>query len=107
MERHFVRAGLGHGNRRWFRNLSYDYQLNGVEGLYEARVYPADWSGDWGAEPLASVTFTDQDHRQVTRANEATKLRHGNVSEYTEGEPINFRFTLTGDPAMRPAADSL
>ena len=40
-------------------NFSYDYILNGIVGTYEARAYPADWSGDWGADPLASVTFTD------------------------------------------------
>jgi hypothetical protein len=39
--------------------LLYDYQLNGVEGLYEGRVYPADWLGYWSETPIASVLFTD------------------------------------------------
>ena len=40
-------------------NLTYDYQLNGIAGLYEARAYPHLWSGNWSETPLASVTFTD------------------------------------------------
>src|SRR3990170_7872460 len=37
---------------------AYDYLPDGGEGSYEARAYSADWSGDWGEAPLASVTFT-------------------------------------------------
>ncbi|MBA2360366.1 MAG: hypothetical protein H0V79_05420, partial [Actinobacteria bacterium] len=40
-------------------NLTYDYQLNGIEGLYEARAYPANWFGDWYSQPVASVIFSD------------------------------------------------
>ena len=40
-------------------NLSYNYQLDGVLGLYTARVYPADWNGDWNQTPIAETTFTD------------------------------------------------
>jgi uncharacterized repeat protein (TIGR01451 family) len=40
-------------------NLAYSYQLDGVEGLYVVRAYPAPWSGDWTQTPLASVMFTD------------------------------------------------
>ena len=63
-------------------------------------MYPADWSGDWGAEPLVSVTFTDA-FKITAKSHEGQRSDGsygGNVSEYTEGEPINFRFTLTGDP---------
>jgi len=40
-------------------NLAYDYQLDGVAGIYEARVYPSDWSGDWSQALIASTTFAD------------------------------------------------
>ena len=57
---HLATPGWDTVNADELGNLSYPYQLNGVQGTYEARVYPAGWSGDWGAEPLlASVTFTD------------------------------------------------
>ena len=37
----------------------YQYILNGIEGLYEVRVYNSPWSGNLGETPVASVTFTD------------------------------------------------
>jgi len=40
-------------------SFAYFYQLDGILGTYEARAYPADWTGDWNETPLASVTFTD------------------------------------------------
>jgi hypothetical protein len=40
-------------------NLAYNYQLDGIGGTYEVRAYPSNWSGDWGADPIARVTFTD------------------------------------------------
>jgi hypothetical protein len=39
--------------------IGYSYQLNGIDGTYEVRAYPVDWTGDWAAAPLTSVTFTD------------------------------------------------
>jgi len=39
--------------------FAYLYKLNGIEGIYEVRVYPSPWSGDLGEVPLASTTFTD------------------------------------------------
>ncbi len=40
-------------------DFTYNYKLNGVEGLYEVRVYASPWSGDRTEIPLASTTFTD------------------------------------------------
>src|SRR5262245_13113391 len=40
-------------------NLSYDYQLDGVTGTYQARTYPATWNGDWTQAPVATLTFED------------------------------------------------
>ena len=39
--------------------LTYSYQLDGVQGTYEARAYPSTWTGDWTQPPVASVTFED------------------------------------------------
>ena len=33
------------------------YKLNGVEGLYEVRVYDSPWSGNLTDIPLAITTF--------------------------------------------------
>jgi hypothetical protein len=39
--------------------FTYLYELNGVDGTYEIRVYLAGWSGDLAETPLASTTFFD------------------------------------------------
>jgi hypothetical protein len=40
-------------------HLTHSYQLDDLQGVYVARVYPASWKGDWTQTPLASATFTD------------------------------------------------
>ncbi|MBA3366941.1 MAG: hypothetical protein H0U03_14370, partial [Actinobacteria bacterium] len=40
-------------------NLRYAYQLDGIDGLYEARAYSSTWAGNWSVTPVAAVTFTD------------------------------------------------
>jgi hypothetical protein len=40
-------------------HMVYSYKLDDVQGLYQARVYPATWGRDWTRTPPASVTFTD------------------------------------------------
>jgi hypothetical protein len=40
-------------------NFSYDYQLDTLDGDYEARAYPGTWSGDWSESPVATVNFSD------------------------------------------------
>jgi hypothetical protein len=37
----------------------YYYQLDGIVGNYEVRVYPSPWSGDRGEVPVASIIFSD------------------------------------------------
>jgi len=37
----------------------YPYILNGIDGLYEVRVYDSPWSGELSETPVAMVTFTD------------------------------------------------
>jgi hypothetical protein len=39
--------------------FTYSYILNGIDGSYVARAYPASWSGNWTQTPVASVTFLD------------------------------------------------
>jgi hypothetical protein len=39
--------------------FSYSYQLDGIAGTYELRVYLKPWSGDRAETPLARTTFTD------------------------------------------------
>jgi hypothetical protein len=39
--------------------FTYLYQLDGIIGTYQVRVYPAPWSGSLAETPLAATTFTD------------------------------------------------
>ncbi|HUS82702.1 MAG TPA: hypothetical protein VM013_05545, partial [Dehalococcoidia bacterium] len=39
--------------------FTYLYQLDGIPGLYEARVYASPWDGNLSTSPIASTTFTD------------------------------------------------
>ena len=41
--------------------FTYHYQLDGIPGIYEARVYPSPWSGNRSEVPVATVYFTDAD----------------------------------------------
>src|SRR6185295_1572846 len=40
-------------------SFTYLYQLDGIIGTYQVRVYPSPWSGNLGQVPLATTTFTD------------------------------------------------
>jgi hypothetical protein len=83
-------------------NLTYDYLLDGIEGLYTARAYPADWAGDWSEEPITSVTFTDaaipNSSSMVTWKTQPPGWIQGtlqaNNSDYAEGETVPFRLDL-------------
>ena len=94
-------------------NLVYNYQLNGVEGSYEARAYPVSWAGDWSETPVASVTFTDSPTKITASQHQGQQktlgilggYTSGNVTQYTEGEDINFRFTL--DATHGPASGQI
>ncbi|HUS82215.1 MAG TPA: hypothetical protein VM013_03025, partial [Dehalococcoidia bacterium] len=57
--------------------FTYLYQLDGILGLYEARVYPSPWDGNLSTSPIASTTFTD-----------------GNVKVFAA--PSGVTFTLIG-----------
>ena len=94
-------------------DLNYNYQLNGVEGTYEVRAYPENWSdpnnsdqwtGDWNnVAPLASATFTDaaipNSSSMVTWRTQPSGAwingtLNANNSDYKEGETIPFRIEL-------------
>ena len=101
-------------------NLSYSYQLDGVQGTYEARVYPSTWAGDWTQSPVASVNFEDHvaDLDQCTNGavgppiaaepcqgsntaaqNTFKNWENGNANgskaHWAEGEFISYRVTLS------------
>ena len=109
---HVATPGWGFATADWAGNLSYDYQLNGIVGDYEARAYPATWSGDWNETPIASVQFTDgpvpasvslRNWRTSSGGAWVTGTLNANNSDYKEGETVPFRLelgtlTLTGNP---------
>ena len=92
-------------------NLAYEYKLDGIAGVYEARVYPADWSGDWSQAWIASTTFTDS----VPAGNldqcanggvgnppvpcTGSAWQNGNLNQnqahYFEGDSVPYRLRLT------------
>lgn len=39
--------------------FTYNYQLDGIQGIYNVYVYPSSWTGDLSETPIASTTFTD------------------------------------------------
>ena len=91
-------------------HLVYDYQLNGVQGSYEARAYPAAWSGDWSETPVASATFTDAATGDLDQCANGplsapvqcagTAWQNGNLNatkaHYLEGDSIPYRLKFNG-----------
>ncbi len=48
--------------------FTYDYILNGIEGLYSVEVYPWPWGGPGSGEmPVATTTFTDSQEDYAPR----------------------------------------
>jgi hypothetical protein len=83
--------------------IAYNYALDGVFGIYEARVYPSSWSGNWDEAPLASVSFRDADVNLDQCANDEPGTPpcewqngdlNGNNSEYAEGDVVPFRLAI-------------
>ncbi|MHC1681257.1 MAG: hypothetical protein AB9860_08495 [Methanomassiliicoccales archaeon] len=91
--------------------LAYEYQLDGILGLYEVRAYSSPWSGDTGEIPLVSVTFTDAppsadiDQLKNGAASDPTSPGdwvNGNLNEqgahYVEGYSIPYRCVMENMP---------
>ena len=119
---HTATQGWGAATADATGNLSYDYQLNGVAGVYEARAYPANWSGEWSETPIASVTFTDAsanldqctnggvgDTPEPCKGSNGSEIDgfknwvNGNVNatkaHWREGEFLSYRDTISIDVA--------
>jgi LPXTG-motif cell wall-anchored protein len=81
--------------------ITYDYELDGIAGLYEARTYAHPFSGNWAQAPLASVKFTDALNVNLDQcANLTTPCTwqngslNQNNSAYAEGEVVPFRLAI-------------
>ena len=81
-------------------NLVYDYQLNGVQGSYEARVYPASWTGDWSETPVASATFTDASSGIIDQCRKYVRAPgvHPSEGAWVTGNAGRYEFALPGGP---------
>ncbi|MGD2144964.1 MAG: hypothetical protein PVF54_10845, partial [Anaerolineae bacterium] len=94
--------------------FTYAYQLNGILGTYEVRVYPSGWQGDLSVEPLASTTFTDKPSANIDQcASGAVKdlpdstqcitdsWQNGNLNanqaHYFEGDSVPYRTIMDGE----------
>ena len=82
-------------------NITYDYQLDGIAGLYEARTYAHPFSGNWAQAPLASVKFTDAltvNLDQCANLTTPCTWQNGNLNQnnsaYAEGEVVPFRLAI-------------
>ena len=85
-------------------SFTYLYKLNGMQGVYEVRVYLSPWSGNLAETPLASTTFTDSTVRHHQFRNGTTKATvdsgdewtTGNIgsanSDLVEGDSVNYRY---------------
>jgi len=89
----------------------YYYKLDGIEGLYEVRVYNSPWSGSLDQTPLAATTFIDPppkcnldqirngayddpwDPAEWVNGNAGAKNAH-----YVEGYSIGYRLRMTDLP---------
>jgi len=58
--------------------FTYLYRLDGIPGLYEARVYASPWDGIRSTSPIASTTFRD-----------------GNVKVFAAPDGVTFTLTAT------------
>ncbi len=82
-------------------NIVYDYQLDGIAGLYEARTYAHPFSGNWAQAPLSSVKFTDAltvNLDQCANLTTPCTWQNGNLNQnnsaYAEGEVVPFRLAI-------------
>src|SRR3990172_8890703 len=85
-------------------SFTYPYELDGVEGLYQVRVYQTPWSGYLNQNSLASTYFWDGKVQHQQFQNGATKAltqgdeewAKGNInqsnSDLTEGDSVAYRF---------------
>lgn len=83
--------------------FTYYYQLDGITGTYEVRVYNSPWSGDLDETPIATTTFTDCDIQFTQCLNDSdnneaadscywsTGAINANNSVYTEGDSVPQR----------------
>ena len=105
---HTATPGWGYATADGAGNLSYQYQLNGIEGAYEARAYPAGWTGDWSETPVAHTTFTDAVQIDWTQCANDTDNNdildncewisgglNSNKAIYTEGDAVAQRLLQT------------
>jgi hypothetical protein len=96
--------------------FAYLFQLDAMLGDYQARVYPAGWSGNLSQSPLASFSFTDgQESANLDQCADGTTLpldptacdtsstntwQNGNLNQgnsiYHEGDSIPYRMRLGG-----------
>ena len=94
-----------------YGKFTYYYQLDGIVGLYEVRVYDSPWPGSLDQTPLATTTFTD-----ATPAANLDQVRNGPATapvspgdwvngnagpsnaHYIEGYSIPYRCIMTSLP---------
>jgi hypothetical protein len=80
-------------------NLEYDYQLDGVLGLYTGRVYPQSWEGKWNEAPVAETSFTDAatqllEWKTSSGGEWITGTLNSGNSNYKEGEVVPFQISF-------------
>ncbi len=97
-------------------NLTYLYQLDGILGTYDVRVYASPWSGIRALAPITSTTFMDAtfDIDQCSNgppsggklACTGSNWQNGNLndgnSQYREGDSVPFRAKFSSASTVVP-----
>ncbi len=81
-----------------FGNLSYDYQLDGILGVYEVRAYLDPWVTSWddlSVDPVAAILFTDAGLTLVKSATTDTLVTPGEYSFDFAGDLITYTYQIT------------
>ncbi|MEM2738887.1 MAG: hypothetical protein QXK93_07880 [Candidatus Bathyarchaeia archaeon] len=77
--------------------FTYQYKLDGIEGLYEVRVYNSPWSGQLTETPLATATFTDTQQLEKLWGwdKKDGKWQTGDLAGWMEDDYANHRLEIS------------
>jgi uncharacterized repeat protein (TIGR01451 family) len=92
-------------------NFTYYYQLDGIHGTYEVRVYISPWSGSLEETPITTTTFTDPQpaanldqgaNGAADSPDSPIDYQNGNLNpnnaHFVEGNSIPYRLIMTNMP---------
>jgi hypothetical protein len=107
-----IMTGDGTGTSGWdtvtadsVGHFAYNYQLDGIQGLYTLEVYPSPWGGPGSGEvPLATATFSDCPYWRTEddMRNSPWGCRTGFVLDPSPGNFISRGYFLANADLFNP-----